>query len=55
MKPDETHPSADQPAREPQAGYSPPSVTFLGTLGELTQKEVGAADGEQFLGLDIGS
>ena len=57
MKPDETQLSADQPAGDrQQAGYSPPTVTFLGTLSELTQqKEVGAADGEQFLGLDIGS
>ena len=37
-------------------GYCPPTVTFLGTLAELTQqKEVGAADGSTFLGLDIGS
>ena len=36
-------------------GYSPPTVTFLGTLADLTQKTVGAADGATFLGLDIGS
>lgn len=36
-------------------GYCPPTVTFLGTLAELTQKQVGAADGTEFLGLDIGS
>jgi hypothetical protein len=35
-------------------GYRPPTVTFLGTLTELTQKTVGAADGTTFLGLDIG-
>ena len=35
-------------------GYSPPTVTFLGTLAELTQKEVGAADGTTFLGIDVG-
>ena len=35
-------------------GYCPPTVTFLGTLAELTQKTVGAADGTTFLGLDIG-
>lgn len=37
--------------------YRPPTVTFLGTLAELTQvvdKTVGAADGTTFLGLDIG-
>lgn len=55
MKPDVTQPSTDQPAGEPQAGYSPPTVTFLGTLAELTQKEANAADGETFLGIDIGS
>ena len=56
MKPDETQLSADQPAGETAAAYSPPTVTLLGTLAELTQqKEVGAADGETFLGLDIGS
>ena len=36
-------------------GYRPPTVTFLGTLAELTQKEAKAADGETFLGIDIGS
>lgn len=37
------------------AGYCPPTVTFLGTLAGLTQqKEVGAADGTTFLGIDIG-
>ena len=36
-------------------GYRPPTVTLLGTLAELTQKTVGAADGTTFLGLDIGS
>lgn len=35
-------------------GYCPPTVTFLGTLADLTQKEVGAADGTTFLGLDVG-
>ena len=35
-------------------GYCPPTVTFLGTLADLTQKTVGAADGTTFLGLDIG-
>lgn len=54
MKPDEQH-TIDDRSTEPEMGYSPPAVTFLGTLAELTQKEVGAADGETFLGLDIGS
>ncbi len=40
---------------EVAARYTPPTVTFLGTLAELTQeKEVGAADGSTFQGLDIG-
>lgn len=37
------------------AGYCPPTVTFLGTLADLTQKQVGAADGVTFLGVDLGS
>ena len=36
-------------------GYRPPTVTFLGTLAELTQKDVGGADGATFLGVDLGS
>jgi hypothetical protein len=36
-------------------GYRPPTVTYLGSLADLTQKTVGAADGATFLGLDIGS
>lgn len=36
-------------------GYQPPTVTFLGTLADLTQKQVGGADGATFLGIDIGS
>lgn len=40
---------------EPEA-YEPPAIRLLGNLAELTQaKEVGAADGATFLGLDIGS
>ena len=35
--------------------YEPPTITHLGTVAELTQKTVGAADGSTFLGLDIGS
>ena len=35
--------------------YEAPSIRHLGNLADLTQKTVGAADGSQFLGLDIGS
>lgn len=56
MKPNDEHRSTDRPAGETGEGYSPPSVTFLGTLADLTrEKEVGAADGTQVLGLDVGS
>ncbi len=56
MTPDETQASTEHPAGEAVAGYSPPSVTFLGTLTELTQeKEANASDGSTFLGVDIGS
>ena len=37
------------------ADYRPPTITYLGTLADLTRKQVGAADGQTFLGLDIGS
>lgn len=42
---------------EPAAGYEPPSVTYLGTVAELTgaEKNVGGADGATFLGVDLGS
>ncbi|MDP1847290.1 MAG: hypothetical protein Q8K79_05825 [Solirubrobacteraceae bacterium] len=53
MTPDERQISTNH-AGDADASYSPPTVTFLGTLGELTQKTVGEADGETFLGLDIG-
>jgi hypothetical protein len=43
------------PRTERDDAYRPPTVTVLGTLAELTQKDVGAADGTTFLGLDIGS
>ena len=52
MTTDETQRKSDH--AEADTGYSPPAVTFLGTLAELTQKTVGAADGTTFLGLDIG-
>ena len=35
--------------------YEAPAIRHLGNLADLTQKTVGAADGTQFLGLDIGS
>ena len=54
MKPDDQH-TIDDRAADSVADYSPPTVTFLGTLAELTQKQVGAADGTTFLGIDIGS
>ena len=46
----------------PRAGqaYSPPQINSVGHLADLTQvdppgKEVGGADGDTFLGLDLGS
>ena len=54
MKHDEQLPGADR--HDATGGtYRPPTVTVLGTLAELTQKDVGAADGATFLGIDIGS
>jgi len=56
MTPEKTQASTGYPAGEADAGYSPPNVTFLGTLTELTQeKEANASDGSTFLGVDIGS
>ena len=48
------------PARHPEvpadpSDYRPPTITRLGDLAELTLKEVGGADGQVFLGLDIGT
>lgn len=51
MNPDQKHTAEDRD----EDGYCPPTVTFLGTLADLTQKQVGAADGATFLGIDIGS
>lgn len=41
----------------PVLPYQPPTVTYVGDLADLTLqvKDVGAADGTTFLGLDIGS
>ncbi len=52
MSQDEQH-TRDERTAEPRGEYRPPTVTFLGTLAELTQKSVGGADGSTFLGLDI--
>lgn len=38
-----------------QAAYQAPAVIYLGTVADLTRKDVGAADGSTFLGIDIGS
>ena len=35
--------------------YRPPAITYLGDLADLTGKQVGGADGTQFLGIDLGS
>jgi hypothetical protein len=37
--------------------YAPPEIVVVGNVADITRaaKEVGAADGETFLGLDIGS
>ena len=35
--------------------YRPPTIVLLGNLADLTQKQVGNADGSTFLGLDIAS
>lgn len=51
MNSDQNHTDEDRA----DDGYCPPQVTFLGTLADLTQKELGEADGTTFLGLDIGS
>ena len=51
---DEQQPAGDSAPR-PAGSYQPPGVTVLGTLAELTQKQVGGADGATFLGIDIGS
>lgn len=47
--------SSTPEARPPASGYRPPAITYLGSLAEMTQKTVGAADGATFLGLDIGT
>ena len=45
-----------QPGPSAPGPYTPPRVVVLGTLAELTQvKEVGAADGTVFQGIDLGT
>ena len=46
--------AAEQDIPEPPA-YRPPAITYLGDLADLTRKQVGAADGTTFLGIDLGS
>ena len=45
-RPDEDAPAGD---------YQPPTITYLGSIAELTGKAVGAADGTTFLGIDLGT
>ena len=54
MKNDARHTAGADGAPAP-AAYRPPTVTYLGSLAELTQKTVGNADGTTFLGLDVAS
>ncbi len=49
---------SDTPNEGP--AYSPPQVTFIGHLADVTRqippgKEVQAIDGQTYLGVDIGS
>ena len=45
-------PDGDAPAGD----YAPPTITYLGGIADLTRsKQVGAADGTQFLGIDLGT
>lgn len=41
----------------PIAEYRPPAVRYLGTVADVTaaDKTVGGADGDTFLGIEIGS
>ena len=56
----DTPPIPDDGGPDARRAYSAPEMQYLGTLAELTQmlppdnKEVGAADGATFLGIDIG-
>lgn len=44
--------SSDSPA-DPGDAYQRPDVTDLGTVADLTAKQVGGADGTTFLGVDL--
>ncbi|MEA2717333.1 MAG: hypothetical protein QOI99_1650 [Actinomycetota bacterium] len=52
---EDTTPGSSPDANLQSSGYTPPAISYLGTLADLTQKTVGASDGSTFLGLDIGS
>jgi hypothetical protein len=52
---EDTTPGSNPDADLQSSGYTPPVITYLGNLAEMTQKTVGASDGSSFLGLDIGS
>lgn len=56
----DTSSTPDDRGPDARRAYSAPEIQYLGTLAELTQvlpppKEVGAADGTQVLGIDVGS
>ena len=52
---DKTRPAPDDHQDIHVQGYEPPTLTCLGDLADLTQKDVGAADGTTFQGVDLGS
>jgi hypothetical protein len=54
MTDDTRSPSPPEGEHSP-SGYRPPTITYLGTVANLTQKTVGRADGSTLLGVDIGS
>lgn len=50
---DDTRPKSETGDQE---RYEAPAIRHLGNLVDLTQgKQVGGADGTQFLGIDLGS
>ena len=49
---DDTRPESRSDDHE---AYEAPAIRLLGNLADLTQKQVGAADGATFLGIDLGS
>jgi hypothetical protein len=54
---DDNHWPAPQRSPNGNPKYDPPTVTYVGDLADLTRqiKDVGAADGATFLGIDLGS